>query len=259
MIGSISRWVVCACLAHGAGATWLQPGAAAARERAAVDSAHPAPEGPLASARPADGLHRFVIRQMRDGDSTWTTAGTMMVTKATLAEPSGAVVRRVIVYDYGARGRVVDTTRSVAATLAPVAERTYKPSGIITLDFAGRVVTGAMGAATAPKAIRDSLTAPAFNSTDLDLIVRSLELREGLRARLPLYDPEFGGFRYATVEVERDRAARGAPSAGDVWVIVLHDTRVQSTYRVNGTTRALLGIHVSVPERHVTYDIAPEE
>src|SRR5690348_18257012 len=119
MIGRISRWLVCACLAHGVGATWLQPSAtasAAGHERAATDSTHPAPRAPLAGARPVDGAHRFVIRQRSEGDSAWRIAGTMTVTQATLAEPVGAVVRRVIVYDYGARGRVVDTTRSLAAT-----------------------------------------------------------------------------------------------------------------------------------------------
>lgn len=209
---------------------------------------------------PADGTRKFVIRQSSEGDSASHVVGTMTVTQATLAEASGAAVRRVIVYDYGTRGRVVDTTLSLAATLAPVSERTHKPSGIISLDFAGRVVTGAMGAAATPKAIRDTLDARAFNSTDLDLVVRSLAPRDGLRARLPLYDPEFGGFRYAAVELRRAEPAGGATRAGDPWVVVVRDPNAgESTYHVDGETRALVALRVRVPARHAMYDIVPME
>jgi hypothetical protein len=40
------------------------------------------------------------------------------------------MVRRVITFD-GTTGRVVDTTISVARTLLPISERTYRPGGVI--------------------------------------------------------------------------------------------------------------------------------
>ncbi|HEX6534800.1 MAG TPA: hypothetical protein VF041_09380 [Gemmatimonadaceae bacterium] len=263
MIGSIRGWLACAALVFGSGGdvgAGRGHGMAPAQAAVAVaDSTHPAPEAPLAETRPADGTRRFVIRSVADGDSAFQALGTMSVTQRTLATMTGPVVQRVIVYDYGAKGHVVDTTLALAATLAPLSERTYKTSGIIRLDFAGRTVTGAMGATAAPEPIRDTLPAPAFNSTDLDLIVRSIALRDGLHARLPLYDPEFGGFRYASVDVHSAEPDHAGAGEGGAWVVLVRDPGGgEATYRVDGSTRAMLELRTHVPKRHMTYEIVPE-
>ena len=210
---------------------------------------HPAPFGVLAGPRPADGTARFTLLVRARPDSAYREAGTMTVSQATLAAAPDTVVRRVIVYDYGARGTVVDTTLSVARSLAPVAERTHKRSGDITLDFTGRTVVGRMGAAGGERAIHDSLPSPAFNSTDLELVVRSLPLRAGYGARLPIYDPEFGGHRLAEVRVIA--AARAA------WRVEVVDRRLRTVYDVDSATRALLGAEIEVRDRGVAYRLLP--
>lgn len=213
------------------------------------DSA-PAPFRPLSPRRPADGTHGYSLVLRPAPDSTPRVVGTMTVSQSTLGAGGQRVVRRVITYDYGASGGVVDTTLSVASTLAPILERTRKSSGAdIVMDFSGRIVTGRMGPDSARKEIRDTLATPAFNTTDLELVVRSLPLRNGYRASLPVYDPEFGGYRHAELRV--DGTARG----GREWVVRVRDRRLESVYRVDAASRALLGIDVRVLDTGAAYEI----
>jgi hypothetical protein len=246
LLSLVSSWV------PGAAAP---PGGPAGHGLRADSTAHPAPAAHLAAARPSDGKSTYAMRVLRGGEREARPFGTMSVEQRTSGPATARVVRRVIVYASGSRGRVVDTTLSVAATLAPIAERTYKPSGVIRLDFAGRRVTGAMGPLDAPKPIDATLGTPAFNSTDLELVLRSLVLRAGLRDSLPLYDPEMGGYRWAALHVEG--AVRVPTSAGPrrAWAVRVHDLQGEYLYRIDQATRALLASDVDLPKRGVRYFI----
>jgi hypothetical protein len=253
----MSRLVRCsAIVATSAVAAWsvVQHPAIAAPGAPAADSvAHPAPYPALGTQRPADGTSRFAMEIQPGRDSAFRALGTMTVTQQTIVLAGDSAVRRIIVYDYGARGRVIDTTLSVARTLAPIAERTYKTSGVIVLDFAGRHVTGRMGSTVSPRPIDDTLPGPAFNSTDLELVVRVLPLRAGFTADLPIYDPEFGGYRFAKVSVIG--IERGAGGAGPGWRVRARDTRLESIYLVDQATRELRSIDIDASSAGARYRI----
>ena len=214
---------------------------------------HPAPMAQLAVERPADGRSEFTMSVLQTGERVAKPLGTMSVEQTTLGSADSRLVRRVILYDYGTSGSVVDTTFEIAETLAPISERTYKPSGAIRLDFTGSRVTGAMGKTAEPRPVDDPLPTPAFNSTDLELVLRSLELREGLRDSLPIYDPEMGGYRWATVNV--DGFASIATSGGErsAWRIHVRDVQTEHMYYVDRSTRALLAVDARAPKRGARY------
>lgn len=201
---------------------------------------HPAPLKAIVAARPGASSSRFLLRFAPTSADTLAVVGTRTVTERT----SGAVIERVILYDYAAHGQTVDTTLSDARTLAPILERTHKASGIIFLDFAGRIVTGRLTTPDGTRAIADTLGAPAFNSTDLDLVVRRLPLAAGYATRLPLYDPEFGGFRHADARVSR----RQTPEGSDAWVVQVHDGKLDCEYELDAHTRELRTIVVRLRE-----------
>jgi hypothetical protein len=207
----------------------------------------------LAAERPADGTCEFTMLVLRKGERVAKPLGTMSVEQTTLGSADSQLVRRVIVYDYGASGKVVDTTFEVAKTLAPISERTYKPSGIIRLDFTGSRATGAMGKIAAPKLVDDALPTPAFNSTDLELVLRSLELHEGLRDSLPIYDPEMGGYRWAAVSVEGFASIATSGGERPAWRIHVRDVRTEHMYYVDRSTRALLAVDARAPQRGARY------
>jgi len=242
-------------------AALTQAGAVAMPAHAAMmsvetDSLHPAPAAPLSAMRPSDGTRMFTMREKTLSNGSVRDFGTMTVTQQTIDTGAQRLLRRVIVFDYGANGRVVDTAVSIASTLAPVYERTYKPSGLLFEDFAGRFVTGRMGPATAPTPIRDSLPTPAFNSTDAEFVIRSLDLRVGLDARLPLYDPEQKDrYRFAAVHVEGTEMVSTPTGRREAWVVRLTDTHAELVFRVDKESRAFLASSTRVPDRDVEYDI----
>ena len=208
-----------------------------------VLSRHPAPAAPLQDDRPLDGTSRYFLTVQQPRDSAPRALGTMTVIQSTSRCGTNDVVRRVIVYDYGTAGRVIDTTMAIALTLAPIRERTHKKSGDIVLDFDGGVVRGRITKSGAPRAIHDSLAAPAFNSTDLDLVVRSLALRRGMSTVVQIYDPEFGGFRPDSIRVMELEPARLAGAEAS-WVVRSRDRRLESTYRISEHSRKLLSADI---------------
>jgi|GEM_PF-6625431 len=193
--------------------------------------------------RPADGTSRFAMTSQGPHDADAKALGSMTVTQSTIPCGATRVVERVIVYDYGAAGRVVDTTMSDASTLAPIMERTRKTSGDIVLDFSPGLVRGSMTRSGATRQINDTLPAPAFNSTDLELVVRSLALREGFSTAFKIYDPEYGGFRPDSIRVVRLEPPQERGSEG-AWIVHSQDRRLESTYRIAERSRQLLSIDV---------------
>lgn len=217
------------------------------------------PAGILAAPRPADGTTRFRILRRARPDSAFEPMGVMTVEQRTVSVGAG-VVLRVITYDYGSRGGVVDTTLSFERTLAPICERTRKSSGAdIVMDFTGATVAGYMGVTDGRRTIADTLPTPAFNTTDLDLVVRSLPLSNGYRASLPVYDPEFGGYRDAEVSaaIADSMASATSPREGRVWRVVARDWRHETTYLIDDHTRAILDLEVRSLQDGVMFRIVP--
>lgn len=206
-----------------------------------ADTLHPPPDAPLGTQRPPDGTTRYAILMRAASDSAFHSVATMVVQQTTLHVGRALAIRRVATYTYVNGSHVVDTTLSLAGSLAPLMERTHKPSDrIVAYDFNGRIVTGRMGPVASPKAIHDTLPEPAFNSTDLELAIESLRLRDGLRASLPIYDPELGGFRHATLHVTGRERVATPTGPRRAWVIEVRDNALDFHYRIDQATRAML-------------------
>lgn len=205
--------------------------------------AQAASAAPLQAARPADGTSYFDMTSQGPHDAAAKALGSMTVTQNTITCGAARIVERVIVYDYGSAGKVVDTTLSDASTLAPIMERTRKSSGDIVLDFSLGLVRGNMTRNGVTRRISDTLPALAFNSTDLELIVRSLALREGFSVALEIYDPEYGGFRPDSIRVVKLEPPQEGGSEG-AWIVHSQDRRLESTYRIAERSRQLLSIDV---------------
>jgi hypothetical protein len=187
------------------------------------------------------GTSRYVILQRAAGDSVYRPFGTVFLARDSQSIGRLSVLRNVARYDW-VNGRVTsDTTLSLTATLAPVSERTHTPSRIVFYDFSYLRSVGKIGPADSLVVIDDSLPQPAFNSTDLDMLVTALPLKLRFETRLPLYDPEFPGFRMATVRVsgtEQVGSAEGHPQA---WIIsVDQPSRPTMFYRIDVTTHRML-------------------
>ncbi|MEP6619027.1 MAG: hypothetical protein ABJE47_06930 [bacterium] len=165
----------------------------------------------------------------------------MSATIDTQAQRSMSVLRRVAHFDWGAGRFTVDTTASLAATLAPLFERTRTPARIVSYDFDHLRSTGRIGPDTALKAIDDHLPKPSFNSTDLDMLVTALRLDEDFHAAIPLYDPEFPGFRMAELRVTGTEQVASGSRSRRVWVLaVAVVSKPTMFYRVDTTTHRML-------------------
>lgn len=212
----------------------------------AADTLHPAPMPGLAPLHPVLGDFHLVMDQRPAGDSVWHQLGEVHATRATA---SGRITN-IAVYTWRSGKQTVDTTISLIETLAPVSERTRTPSRIVSYDFNRLHSTGRIGPDSALQPIDDVLPRPAFNSTDLDMIVTGLPLGDQFHASIPLYDPEFPGFRMAELKVTGVEHPPEAAGRGGAWVLSVevanHPTMF---YRIDVTTRHMLEKDFGDPAR----------
>lgn len=210
---------------------------------------YPAPHVVLSSATPASHVTHNVMTLRTKGDSVFRPFGKSTEMLEPMMIDGVSAVRNVTLSDWANGKRTVDTTYAVAATLAPIGERTTTPSRIVNYDFAGRVITGQIGPVGTAKAINDTLPEPAYNSTDLPLVFERLPFSEGYHVALPLYDPEFPGFRRADIKVTGTESLTTPAGVRQVYVVTMSEpTRSTPLYfRVDAKTRETLQMDYVVP------------
>lgn len=202
---------------------------------------HPAPALSLGPLRPVLGTFHFVVLKREPGDTLFRPFGRLLVQRRTEVTGASAVVRNVAHYEWISGKTTVDTTVSVAKTLAPVSERTHTPSRIVMYDFRYLRATGRIGPADSVAPIDDTLPQAAFNSTDLDMLVTALPLDTAFHAALPLYDPEYPGFRVAEVRVTGTESVATPGSTRLAWILaVAQPSRPDMYYRVDVQSHAML-------------------
>ena len=129
------------------------------------------------------------------------------------------------------RGKGVDSTW-VTLDLQPIAHRGTAPQRTLKLDFAGTVVHGEYKPINGDaKAIHFEEKHPIFDSSVLDLIIGALPLRDGYKARIPVYIYEQGGTSWQEVSV-KDAAAN--------WEVQVLNNGTVITYQVSKSTREIL-------------------
>lgn len=210
---------------------------------------------PLGAKRPVSGTHVYDLSTRPGPDSAWRALGTITVDLLIIQRGRVAVIRRVSTSAINHRG-VVDTTFALARTLAPLGGRTHKPTGIISYDFQHDTVSGVITDSGATRAIHDVLPGPAFNSTDIDVIVRSLPLAPGYQARLPIYDPELGGYCFASVHVDSyPHLGSSSSSSTKTWLVRVTDGSLHIAYCVDRATRGLLSTTIVDVQRRSEHRI----
>ena len=202
--------------------------------------AHPSPAPRLGTLRPLLGTFHLLMTRRQPGDSFFRPFGTVTVIRDSTRLEGEAVLRNVASYDWGGGRTTLDSTLSLVGTVAPLSERTRTPARIVAYDLHGLRATGRLGPFDSLRPIDDRLPAPAFNSTDLDMLVTALRLGGRFEAELPLYDPEFPGYRMATLRVTGSTRLRTAHGDRDVWLLSIAEPgRPDLHYRVDQATHRL--------------------
>lgn len=139
---------------------------------------------------------------------------------------------------------LVDSSVSLRRSLAPRSHRSHQPRRTMVLTFDGSHVMGSVTSAQGEPATFDStFVTPVFDSSNWDLLIRALPLREGLAVRFPVYDHDNGGLVWYTARV----AGVERPGAGpESWRIEGQVGPVRNTLWVDRQTRDLVMLEAEV-------------
>lgn len=140
------------------------------------------------------GAKRYALTLFRDGDEI--PVGTLTDSLWVDSTSSGMALYRVKTLQRGPT-RLVDTTLTERATLAPRLHRSQLPNRRVALDFSGRRVKGALLPQDVPSVpIDTTLPQAAFDAASWDLVAGALPLAKGLVVSFPVYDVDAGLRRY---------------------------------------------------------------
>ena len=181
----------------------------------------------------------YALTGYRDGDEIPVGTITDMITREGGTTP---LLRRVIIVQRG-EARLIDSTLSDARTLAPRQHRSWQPQRHLQLDFNGLRVRGSIGPPDAMGAAIDTtITRPAFDSGNWDLVLRALPLDSGYVATFPVYDLETGLHLY---QVRVTGATTMYGERAHV-VLFLLGGKQEVTVWIGATTRRLLQVETPV-------------
>jgi hypothetical protein len=135
------------------------------------------------------------------------------------------------------------------AGLAPAEEILRTNGSVIAIRYYGRAVAGTVQSPdSAPRSFAVDAPEPPFAFNELEMIVRSLPLRAGFQAVVPLFSEMDRRVEYDTVAVVDARGAR--------WRVRFADSVIVAMYEVDGATRAIVGHEVS-PRRGGRFRYVP--
>ncbi|MEO7043043.1 MAG: hypothetical protein ABI035_12335 [Gemmatimonadaceae bacterium] len=142
------------------------------------------------------------------------------------------------------RGRVfIDSALVLRDGLLPIWEVQHSGTHSIRIDYSGsRVRRSDSAPDTALRQVDHTYDVPVFHFNELNQLIRSVPLRTGYYAILPLYSEGDDALEMDTVRVE------GQDSAG-VWNVRFADKVIIGHYGIDGNTRDMVRYEV---ERHVT-------
>lgn len=141
------------------------------------------------------------------------------------------------------RGRVfMDSALVLRDGLSPVWEIQHSGTHSIRIDYSGtRVRRSDSAPDTALRRVEHMYDVPVFHFNELNQLIRSVPLRAGYYAILPLYSEGDDALEMDTVRVE------GQGSTG-VWNVRFADKVIIGHYGIDGSTREMVRYEV---ERHV--------
>jgi hypothetical protein len=141
-------------------------------------------------------------------------------------------------------GTATDTSIAKRGTLEPVRHRSHAAPRTLSLDYAGRTVTGVHAPRdSAPRLIERTTEVPTFDAAMLDMILASLPLATGYTTRLPVYIEELGGLAWFAVAVAGEITVGSRPA----WDVRVTHPRYEIRYSIGRDDRQFLGGRVEYP------------
>ncbi len=184
--------------------------------------------------------YRFVVDRLANGDSVNRDAGSARTEFRSVSYRDKPSILVISTRSFGAR-QSIDSSLVQRDGLAPIWEISRQGQARKRYDYNGSQVrlevTAPDSAATKKEA---TYPFPVFSFEELDELIRSVPLRAGYHAILPLYSEGDHALETDTVSVE------GQDSAG-IWNVRFADPVIISHYGIDGKTRTIVRQYV---ERH---------
>ena len=126
-----------------------------------------------------------------------------------------------------------DSALVMQGGLAPVWEKARNTERTAHWEYAGKDVRVTLGRPDSATTTRQhTYDVPVFSFQELDVVVRSLPLREGYEAIVPLYSEGGDALEMDSVRV--------VSKTGDVWTVKFADADIVTTYGVDAKTRDIV-------------------
>lgn len=179
------------------------------------------------------GTDSLAIYLVRGSDTTRT--GTMRDELTVITHAGQPALRRVYTSADRVLGARLDTIVDRLADLRPLAHRSRSTRTTEHLDYAAGRVTGWLRLVNGDSVGVDAPAATAFNSSTLDLVLRTSTLRDGWAVSVPVFVPTT-----RTVVPLRARVTGVEPIGGDAcWRVLVDFMGTPVTFWVSQTSRAL--------------------
>ena len=182
--------------------------------------------------RNAAGSYRYLAR-MPTGDTTEHETGTGRTEQVLMQHNGKPAV--MLVSSFSRKDQTfVDSALVMRSGLVPVWETSRFGSRVTRYDYAGKEVRLTITSPDSGTRTRQhTYDVPVFHFNELDVLIRSLPLRAGYEAILPLYSE-------GSDELEMDTVRVMSQGADGVWSIRFADPAIVATYGIHGTTREFI-------------------
>ena len=186
--------------------------------------------------RNASRNYRYLSRPAT-GDTSERETGTGRVEEHATTYDGKPAVLLVTMY-MGPKSTFVDSALVMRAGLIPVWEQMGTGPRNTRFEYAGKRVKMTITRPDSATRTREhTYDLPVFHFNELDVLLRSLPLREGYEAILPLYSE-------GSDQLEMDSVRVMSKASNGVWSVRFADPAIVSTYGIDGKTREIVSQEV---------------
>jgi hypothetical protein len=197
---------------------------------------------------PAAERYRYLYKPAADSVEREMGTGGWAVTSTT---HNGKAALLLATHFTRGTQRFLDTALVMRDGLHPVWEVSYNGAKTTRWEYSGKRVRMAVTHPDSGTRTKDhAYDVPVFHFNELDVLIRSIPMREGFEAILPLYSE-------GSDELEMDTVRVNARGADGVWNVRFADPAIVATYGINAA-RKIVRYEV-LPRRGGTARRAPIE
>jgi hypothetical protein len=170
----------------------------------------------------------------------------IMETRVDRAAPGGPVIHRAEETVSRVVPATIDTFALVAATLAPVWQRTYE-TRTVALDYDSAGVHGTITEGGRSGRVEVRLPTRVWYDNGMDLLLGALPLAAGYEASLPVYDDATGRVAWRDIRVSGQEQVPGQSGAVSAWRVETSKAGKESTYWMDPATGQMLVWSMKLP------------